>query len=160
MKEHRGRIYDLKINEDNENPKAVSASQDGSVIIWNLRTFVRDLCVIESTNFKSVVYHPDQSQMVTCGSDRKISVWDVYSGECIREREGTEDGDTNYVAVTSNGSAIASVGEDRLVKLWDYDSGRVIAQGSGHSGAINRCAISPNNEMIVSVGDDNSIFVW
>ena len=31
----------------------------------------RSLCLFESTMFKNIVYHPDESQLLTTGSDRK-----------------------------------------------------------------------------------------
>jgi WD40 repeat protein len=59
MKEHRARVNDIKVRKNDE--MAVSASSDGSCIIWDLKTFTRCICFFESTMFKQVVYHPDES---------------------------------------------------------------------------------------------------
>lgn len=59
LKEHRGRVNDIKIKKNDE--MAVSASSDGSCIIWDLKSFTRCICFFESTLFKQVVYHPDES---------------------------------------------------------------------------------------------------
>ena len=50
LKEHRGRVADIKINKNDT--QAVSSSYDGSCIIWDLRTHTRIICFFESTMFK------------------------------------------------------------------------------------------------------------
>ena len=72
LKEHRGRVSDIKVNKTDE--QAVSASYDGSCIIWDLKSHTRLLCFFENTMFKQVLYHPDESQLLTTGSDRKVRV--------------------------------------------------------------------------------------
>lgn len=43
LKEHRGRVADVRIN--NTDSQAVSASYDGSVIIWDILTATRIMCL-------------------------------------------------------------------------------------------------------------------
>ena len=50
LKEHRGRVADIKINK--ADTQAVSSSYDGSSIIWDLKTHTRIMCLFESTMFK------------------------------------------------------------------------------------------------------------
>lgn len=59
MKEHRGRVWSIQVKKNND--QAVSASSDGSCIIWDLKTFTRVICLFESTLFKQVLYHPEES---------------------------------------------------------------------------------------------------
>jgi len=55
-----------------DDSECVSASSDGSCIIWDLHTFKRRTSLFANTFFKSVIYHPDESQLVTTGTDRKV----------------------------------------------------------------------------------------
>jgi WD40 repeat protein len=158
MKEHRGRVWCIKLKADDS--KAVSASSDGSCIVWDLVTKTRSLCVFESTLFKSLVYHPDESQLLTTGSDRKIAYWDTFDGQAIRTLEGSEDGELCTLSISHSGSHFASGGQDRLLKLWDYDEGVCKRIGVGHSGPINCCAISPDQTFIVSAGGEGAILIW
>jgi WD40 repeat protein len=50
----------------------VSASSDGSCIIWDLTACRRRQSLFANTFFLAVVYHPDESQIVTAGTDRKV----------------------------------------------------------------------------------------
>jgi WD40 repeat protein len=158
LKEHRGRVWCIKLKEDNS--LAVSASSDGSCIVWDLHSKTRALCLFESTMFKNLLYHPDESQLLTTGSDRKITYWDTYDGQAIRVLEGSEEGELTTLDISKSGSHYVSGGEDRLLKLWDYDEGVCKYIGVGHSGPISSTAISPDQSFVVSVGQDAAIFIW
>jgi WD40 repeat protein len=158
LKEHRGRVFAVKVKSDLS--KCVSASADGSCIVWDLKTFTRSLCLFESTMFKAVVYHPDESQLITAGSDRKITFWDVFDGQAIRTLEGSETSEVNSLAISQDGRVFVSTGGDGLVKVWLYDEGVCKHVGVGHSNAVNMVKISPDGSKIVSVGEDGGIFIW
>lgn len=70
MKEHKSRVNCVQLNHDDT--ECVTAAADGSCIVWSLERFVRNTCLFASTQFKSVLYHPDQSQLLTTGTDRKV----------------------------------------------------------------------------------------
>jgi WD40 repeat protein len=158
LKEHRGRVWCIKIRGDNS--QAVTASSDGSCIIWDLNTKTRSLCLFESTMFKNIAYHPDESQLLTTGSDRKIGYWDTFDGQAIRVLEGSEEGELSTLSISNNGSHFVSGGGERLVKLWDYEGGVCKYIGVGHSGAITSVAMAPDQSYVVSVGAEGAIMVW
>jgi len=158
LKEHRGRVWSIQIR--NGDDQAVSASADGSCIIWDLKNFSRVLACFESTLFKQVLFHPDGSQMLTTGSNRKITYWDTFDGTTIRTLDGSDDGEINAMDVTSDGQNFVSVGEDKLIKIWGYDDGLCNFIGIGHSGPVNKVVFSPDQRTIVSVGAEGAIFVW
>mmetsp|Transcript_8640 Transcript_8640/g.1192 ORF Transcript_8640/g.1192 Transcript_8640/m.1192 type:complete len:131 (+) Transcript_8640:1283-1675(+) len=110
LKEHRGRVWAIQIRSNSE--QAVSASSDGSCIVWDIKNFTRLTCLFESTMFKQVLYHPDESQLITTGSGRKITYWDCFDGQPIRMLDGSEDGEVNSLAITTAGEHFASGGED------------------------------------------------
>ena len=70
LKEHRGRVWSIQVNSLND--RAISASADGSCIIWDLKNFTRLACMFENTMFKQLVYHPNECQILTTGSAKKV----------------------------------------------------------------------------------------
>jgi len=158
LKEHRGRVWCIIVNGSDE--MAVTASSDGSCIIWDLKTKTRSLCLFESTMFKYIVYHPDESQLLTTGSDRKVAYWDTFDGQAIRVLEASEEGEVCTLSISQSGSHYISGGEERLLKLWDYDEGVCKFIGVGHSGTITSAKIAPDQSFIVSAGSEGAIFLW
>jgi WD40 repeat protein len=113
-KEHRGAVTCVKVSTTNE--QCVTSSEDGSCIVWDLDRGVRLLAMFEPTVFKSIVYHPDESQYLTCGSNHKITYWDAYDGSAIREIDGGEE-EMNALDVDRTGACFVSGGDDALVKV-------------------------------------------
>lgn len=71
MKEHKGSVNCIKVKESTED-ECISCSSDGSCIIWDLTTFKRQNSLFANTFFKAIIYHPDESQVVSAGTDRKV----------------------------------------------------------------------------------------
>jgi WD40 repeat protein len=78
MKDHRGPVNCIRVKANDD--ECVSASSDGSCIIWDLKTYKRRTSLFANTCFKAIVYHPDESQLVTTGTDRKVR--DGLEGAC------------------------------------------------------------------------------
>ncbi len=158
MKDHRGPINCIRIKGSDD--ECVSASSDGSCIIWDLRTFKRRISLFANTFFKSVIYHPDESQLVTTGTDRKITYWDAFDGQAIRIIDGSDVDEVSALAVDRDGESIISGGGDKLVKLWGYDEGHCYFVGIAHSGGITQVGVTPDKRKIVTVGSEGGIFIW
>jgi len=158
MKEHKATVNCIKVRGNDL--EFVSASSDGSCIIWDMRRFVRNNSLFASTFFKAVLYHPDESQLLTTGTDRKITNWDAYDGSAIRIVDGSTSAEVNTLDIAGSGEFFVSGGGDKILKLWHYDEGQCQAVGIGHSGAITRVAVSPDQRNLVSVGDEGAILIW
>ena len=157
LKEHKGPVSSISIRADDK--ECVSSSDDGSCISWDLVRGVRLQAVFASTMFKCMLYHPDESQLLSCGSDRKITYWDASDGSTIRIIEGSHF-EINALDISKDGEKFVSSGNDSLIKLFDYDQGEVEYVGEGHSGTVKAVKFSPDQKQIVSVGTEGAIFVW
>ncbi|KAL7682746.1 putative cilia-and flagella-associated protein [Plasmopara halstedii] len=158
LKEHRGPVNAIQVVQDCTS--CVSTSSDGSCIVWNLETFVRTQAMFASTVFRRVLYHPDESQLLTCGSDRRITYFDAYDGEAIRILEEAAESEMLAMHIEHSGTLFATGGRDGLLKLWHYDNGETVAVGRGHSEAINAVKISPDRKEIITVGSEGAIMIW
>jgi WD40 repeat protein len=158
MKEHRGPINAIKVN--NNATQFVSASSDGSCIVWDLERCVRILGIFEPTVFEDLVYHPDESQMLTCELGCKISYWDAYDGSAIRMIDGGDAAMLCCDIDKGEGEFFVTGSEDSMLKVWAYDEGITVGVGKGHSGRILNVKISPDHRRIVTVGEFGEIFTW
>ncbi|XP_046854980.1 cilia- and flagella-associated protein 52-like [Xenia sp. Carnegie-2017] len=158
MKEHKGSVTCIKVRKNDQ--ECVTASTDGSCIIWDLQRFVRNQVIFANTLFKAICYRPDECQIITAGTDRKIAYWETFDGSQIRELEGSKSGSIEGLDISSDGIYLVTGGADKLIKVWKYEEGSVTHIGEGHSGDITRLRICPNRQWIVSVGTDGAILRW
>ncbi|XP_059937269.1 cilia- and flagella-associated protein 52 isoform X3 [Mesoplodon densirostris] len=158
LKEHKSTVSCIRVKKSNE--ECVTASTDGTCIIWDLVHLRRNQMILANTLFQCVCYHPEEFQIITSGTDRKIAYWEVFDGSVIRELDGSLSGAVNGMDITVEGVHFVTGGNDRLVKVWDYNEGEVTHVGVGHSGNITRIRISPGNQYIVSVSADGAILRW
>ena len=158
LKEHRGRVWSMRMRTDTE---LVSCSADGSCIIWDIQNHARIICIFDKTIFKNVVFYPDGSQLVTVGSDAKITYWSSFEGEAIRSLEGSEEeGEINALDISTKGNFMVTAGQDNFVRIWSYYEGTCIDKKIGHCGGILNAKISPNEQYIVSAGAEGDVVIW
>ncbi|XP_064904013.1 cilia- and flagella-associated protein 52-like [Columba livia] len=69
LKEHRGAVSCIKTNKNDK--EGVTASLDGTCVIWDLERYVRKQMILDNTLFKCVCYHRGEYQIITSGTDRK-----------------------------------------------------------------------------------------
>ncbi|XP_071968734.1 cilia- and flagella-associated protein 52 [Engystomops pustulosus] len=158
MKEHKSAVSCIKLKSNNR--ECVTASSDGTCIIWDLERFIRKQMVLSNTLFRCVCYHPEEFQIITSGTDRKIGYWEVFDGSAIRGLDGSLSGAINGMDISDSGSHFVTGGDDKLVKVWDYNEGEVTSVGIGHSGSISRIKICPLSKYIISVSTDGAILRW
>eukprot|EP00842_Homolaphlyctis_polyrhiza_P004180 jgi/Hompol1/4763/HPOL_003861-RA len=158
MKEHKGTVTCIKIRKNNL--ECVSSSSDGSCIIWDLTRYVRNQVLFAPSFFKAVCYYPDESQLLTSGTDRKVAYWEAFDGSLIRELEASQSDTINGLDITLDGKFFVLGGSDKLVKVYRYEEGDVAFVGMGHSTDIMKVKISPNGSHIVSVSAEGAVFRW
>jgi len=158
LAEHKGKITSIAINSDDS--IFVSAGYDGSCVLWDMKKMVRSNALFASSQFEHVLLHPDESQLLTTGTDRKITYWDAVDGTAIRIIDGSETAAVNALALDTVGEYIVSGGGDKLVRLWHYDHGQMLKIGVAHSGSITKALVAPDRGTIVSVGDEGAIMIW
>ncbi|KAJ3079705.1 Cilia- and flagella-associated protein 52 [Rhizoclosmatium hyalinum] len=158
MKEHKGTVTCIKLRKNNL--ECVSSSSDGSCIIWDLTRYVRNQVLFAPSFFKAVSYYPDESQLLTSGTDRKVAYWEAFDGSLIRELEASQSDTINGLDIAANGKHFVIGGSDKLVKVYRYEEGDVAYIGIGHSTDIMNVKISPDQKHIVSVSLDGAILRW
>jgi len=158
MKEHKSQVSCIKVKSNGL--ECVSSSEDGTVIIWDLERFVRLQMVMANTLFECVCYHPEEYQILTSGTDRKVVYWETYDGSQIRELDGSESGGINGLDIDRAGKFFVTGGVDTILNVWDYQAGEVMFKGVGHADAITKVKIAPNGRFIVSVSADGGIIAW
>ncbi|KAG9397021.1 Protein kinase domain [Carpediemonas membranifera] len=103
----------------------------------------------------SVAFLPDGT-MVTGSWDGTTKLWDKR-GVCKESME--HGGKVRCIAVSPDGSTIASSGDNRKIKLWSK-RGRLVKTLEGHTNNVNSLAFSRDGKTLVSGSFDKTVRSW
>lgn len=157
LKEHKGVVNAVALIRSGA--EALSASDDGSCLLWDVARAARTSAMYAQTYFRDLATHPDEEEVLTAGSDRRVVHWAVSSGERLREL-AVHDAECNAVAAHPSGSHFATGGADRDVIVWRWVAGTPAACGVGHAAPVTKVRFSPDGALLVSVGEDGAMFFW
>lgn len=90
-------------------------SEGSHVTHCTYRRFVRSQIIFANTMFCVVCYRPDECQIITAGTDRKIGYWETYDSSQIRELDGSKSDSINGMDI--HGEYFVTGGGDRLIKV-------------------------------------------
>ncbi|MEH1860932.1 MAG: serine/threonine-protein kinase [Nostoc sp.] len=96
----------------------VSASEDKTIIVWNLNTGEQIYTLSgHSDAVNCVAISPDSQTVVSGSDDEKIKVWNLSNGQEIYTVNGHLDG-VNALVFSPDGQILVSGGKDTTIKVW------------------------------------------
>ncbi|NNE82242.1 MAG: c-type cytochrome [Silicimonas sp.] len=153
---HGGPVMDAAVAPDGA--RALTASFDNSVGLWTLGSDdVRWLEGHEAA-VKTVIFLSDTSA-ASSGDDFAVLIWDLRTGAPMLRLNGHR-GQVQSLAVSPDGSHLASASWDGTVGLWDVSTGTNIAMLRGHEASVNDVIFSPDGTRLYSASADGTIRQW
>ena len=140
--------------------RAVSASDDKTLILWDLETGKRLRTLVGHTLWvSSVAVLPDGRRAVSASWDGTLMVWDLESAERLRTLAGHTAGVLS-VTILPDGRRAFSASWDNIVMVWDLDTGERLRTLEGHADTVWAVAVLPGGRQAVSASDGNTLIVW
>ncbi len=163
-----------------------SGGHDGKIRLYDLvkNALVKDITahikIVEKNNVPqpiySIAFTPDGKQLLSCGYDGSIKLWNVPAGTMIREFKAYDMKDFDkghqepvYAAVVSpDGKFLAtgSSGLERGIKIWNVADGKVVRDLANpsyktapmftppaHPGAVSGLYFMKDGKHLISIGD-------
>ncbi len=104
----------------------------------------------------------DASSLASASLDRRILLWDLYTGTAIEQLEGHSKG-VSSLCFLSDKDILVSTGIDQSVRVWDLISGELIRSMNNHTLPVHDLALRPGESglpMIISAGGDRTVRFW
>lgn len=144
-----------------DNKYLVSASNDHTVIIWDLQSgkLVHRL----ESHTKEVInvnYSPDGNNIVTASADNTAKVWNAKTGELLFSLVG-HSGEVGNALYSADGKNIltSSRGE-RTSIVWDAKTGKLLYTIGGPDNGLNIAIYSPDDKYILAGAINNTAQIF
>ncbi|XP_058814991.1 WD repeat domain-containing protein 83 [Topomyia yanbarensis] len=108
---------------------------------------------------RAVRYNVDGSYCLTCGSDKKIKLWNALNGLLLKTYGG-HAGEVMDAAGSCDSSFIVSGSTDKSIIYWDVSTGLPVRRLRGHAGAVNCVKFNEDSSIAVSGSTDNTVSCW
>lgn len=105
---------------------------------------------------RAVRYNVDGNYCLTCGSDRKIKLFNPKSGLMIKLYAGHGD-EVNDVAGSCDSSFILSGSSDKSIIYWDVATGLPVRRLRTHAGAVSCVKFNVDSSVAISGSRDNTV---
>ncbi len=140
--------------------RAISASQDKTLKLWDLETGTCLRTFEGHTSFvNAVAVLPDGWRAISASQDKTLKLWDLETGACLRTLDG-HISFVNAVAVLPDGRRAISASRDMTLKLWDLETGACLRTFKGHRKLVNAVAVLPDGRRAISASRDKNLKLW
>lgn len=159
----------------------VSGSADGQLILWNTTTgeLIRSLGQFDPGNpvfqldqsgehqiflfgVETLAPDPDAEWIVVAGERGQVMVIALDTGVLLHTMQTQDMRLITSIAVSADGSLIATGGWDGVIHLWDAETGDLIArlQEPDRRNDINALAFREDDTKVISVRTGSTVEVW
>lgn len=151
--------------------QVLSGSDDATAILYSVaggsvvRTFVG-----HAFGVTAVAFSPRDATLVLTGSvDQTARLWDATNGVNIAtfgpqftsgQLVSGHANSVSGVAISPDGTLVATASDDRTAKLWNITGGTEIRTLTGHTNRLSSVAFSPDGTLLATGGFDGTVRLW
>jgi WD40 repeat protein len=156
LREHSASVSDIDFSPNDQT--FVTASQDGTVSLWDRAGNLVHPFTGHELGIWSVSFSPDGTTLATASSDGAVKLWDVASGSESLSFQGHESS-IYSIQFAPNGETFATASQDGTVKLWDKN-GNNRQTLRGHVSGVWELRFSDDGNTLFSAGASGNIRRW
>lgn len=139
--------------------RAVSGSLDGTAKVWDLETAIaRPTGKRHAVEISGMALIPPRRRAVLLERNG-LHFLDLSTGSLVESWTG-QGGRVRSLAVTQDGTRIATGSEDSTVRIWDVASCRVLTTLTGHIDRVTAVAFSEDGRRLASGSHDGTVKAW
>ncbi|KAG6907466.1 hypothetical protein DXG01_008802 [Tephrocybe rancida] len=116
------------------------------------------MTILTSSPVYEIGISPDGKQVVSGSYDKSVCIWDVLTGDLVKELKG-HAGPVWSVAFSPDGKQVSG-SDDKSVCIWDALTADLVKELKGHTDLVRSVAFSPDGKQVVSGSYDKSVCIW
>ena len=148
-----------------------SAGDDAKIRLWDVKTQTQiDVLDTDAGTVSSIAFHPDGKTLASLSGleqyrrtwqksgDMSVRLWDVKTRKQIAMSQN-HTAVTEAVALSPDGTLLASGHRDGVVTLWDMQTQELLTILRNHTAAVLSVAFSPDGALLAS-GEKEKTRLW
>ncbi len=157
-----GPVQALGYSGDGKRILAVTRGSNPTITLWNSGTGEQLASLRGHTRAIRKAFFSSDSRFVISAGDHpedKARIWDATTGQL----RAVLSGHTNLIwsiAVSADGTRLATGSGDQTTRLWDVSTGRLIAVLAGHLGPVLHVLFNPDSSRLVTASADATLRLW
>ena len=153
---HTNYINQVSFNFDAT--RLLSASDDGTVKLWNVETGKCIATYNHTASVLAVAFSPDGNSFASGGFFKNTYLWNI-NGTFISNLVGNTQ-EIYSIIFSPDGSIVASGGYDRSIYLWSTNNYSLLKILSSHNSNIVSLSFDANGKQLASASWDKTIKIW
>jgi WD40 repeat protein len=140
----------------------VSATHKGVVQLWDI-TGADPVSMLVETGKGAVVTTGPDNLFAFPGIAGSVELWSADGEVRLVSKVAGHNGPINQLAISQDGTRLATGGADGTIRLWDIEKPSVpvlIGVLSGHTKPVHGVAFSPDGRRIATSSDDGTVRLW
>lgn len=154
---HTDIVNSIDFNSDGS--LAVSTSDDGSVIVWDVATgMIIEKFIQHEDKLSQAQFVEGTSDIISADISGQFYRWNSNTGEIVNTFNDSHNEQLTLMEVSPDGQSIVSTGTSNWILFWNTD-GSLIGQPTPNTDRITSFAMNDNNQL-VSGSNAGKIALW